>query len=187
MKRRYALGLALILTIALNVYNYRAKADEKPIDYLKAIDIIYNADIIGMSVVAGKTSGLSIYDVYTFLGEAANRADKFSADTQAGVKLWEGKQLFLSIKDLKVLREGPPAAFEKPGSEYYLVQTNQDFDGRKAPTGLHHLILFVNTENYRIYRPKTYYPYKLPDSSTRFVEYEGNEITKKLVNDLVKR
>ena len=118
--------------------------------------------------------------------ETGNKENNFSANTEGGVKLWESKQLFLSIKNLTVLREGLPEILEPLETECYLILTNHDYYGKDATFGIRYLALYVNSENYHIYLPKDYYePNKLQNHPTVYLEYEPNEITRRLIDDII--
>lgn len=187
-KKRYTLGLVLVLIVIVFGMIYINGLDKKQLSNIEAINKIYSRNISGMGLGVGRTSNLHGRDIYDFISETGNKDNNFSADSQGGVRLSAARQLFSSIKNLKVLNEALPEFFEKPGNEYYTIQTHYDYYGKDTTGGLYYLTLFVNTNNYHIYISKDYYePNKLLKLSTIYVEYEPNEITKKLVNDIVKK
>lgn len=188
MKRNYALGLAFILIVVFAVAIYFNRAGKKTLSYIKAIDKVYNSKMSGMALIGLRTSNLYGTDAEIIFSETGTMDNNFSANSEVGVKLWEAKQLSLNIKNLKVLNEALPEFFEKLGNEYYIIQTNHAYYGKDAANGLYYLTLFVNSKDYHIYVPKDYYePNKLLNSSTVYIEYEPNEIVKKLVNDIIKQ
>lgn len=185
MKKMSVIRLLCFIGILIfGWYFYKGIASEKnAVNYLKAIDKVYNSDIIGMSLVVLKSSDLHGKDVEIHLSAVGNKENNFSNDSEEGVRLWAAKQLFSSIKSLKVVREGSPELLEPKENEYYMIHTNHDFS---VGSHIYYLSLFVNPKNYHIYLPKEYYePQKLIDFSAIYVEYEPNEVTKKLIDDIV--
>lgn len=186
MKKKQLLGIAFTLIIILFSSIYINRVYKKPLTYINAIDKVYSSKINGMVFNIFKTNNLYGRDSEILFVEGGNRENNFSANSKEGVKLWETKQLFLSIKSLKALREGLPEMLEPQETDYYIIQTNQDFYGKDAAKGIYYLALYVNPQNYHIYMPKDYYePNKLQNSITEYIEYEPNEITKKLINDII--
>lgn len=159
--------------------------EKKPLSYQQAIDKVYCSDISGMATVISKVADLHGNDAKPYNVATGNKDDNFSANNKDGVKLWSSKQLFLSLKTLKIVREGLPEILAPQKGEYYVIQTNQDYYG-KNKTDIYYLSLFVNSKNYHIYIPKDYYePNKLQNLSTDFIEYEPNEIIKNLIDDIL--
>jgi hypothetical protein len=188
VKKKYVLGIVIALLIIILGLTYIniIKAYKTPLTYIIAIDKVYNSNINGMAVGLLKANNLNGKDAELIFTAAGNKDDNFSANIKEGVKLWEAKQLFLSIKSLKVVKEGLPEILQPQETVNYIIQTNQDFYGRDATKGIYYLALYVNSKNYHIYIPKDYYePNKLLNLTTEYVEYEPNEITKKLVNDII--
>jgi hypothetical protein len=188
MKKKQLLGIAFASIIILLGSIYINRVYKKPLTYINAIDKVYSSKINGMVFNIFKTNNLYGRNAEILLVGGGNKDNNFSANSKEGVKLWETKQLFLSIKSLKALREGFPEMLETQETEYYIIRTNQDFYGRDAAQGIFYLALCVNPQNYHIYMPKAYYePDKLPNITTEYIEYEPNEITKKLINDIITR
>jgi hypothetical protein len=188
VKKKHALvtAIALLIVIFNLTYTYINKTYNKPLTYINAIDRVYNSNIKGMAVLLFKTDNLYGRNAEIILSAAGNKDDNFSANSKEGVKLWEAKQLFLNIKSLKVVKKGLPEILQPQETVNYIIQTNQDFYGKDAIKGIYYLSLYVNSKNYHIYIPQNYYePNKLLNLTTEYVEYEPNEITKKLVNDII--
>jgi hypothetical protein len=165
---------------------YINRVYKKPLTYINAIDKVYSSKIDGMVFSIFKTSNLYGRNAKILFTGGGNKENNFSVNSKEGVKLWETKQLFLSIKGLKILREGIPDILEPQETAYYMIQTNQDFYGKDDVQGIYYLALYVNTQNYHIYMPKGYYePNKLLNLTTEYIEYEPNDITKKLINDII--
>ena len=186
MKKRYSLGIVLISIIILCGLFFINRVHKKPLTYINAIDKVYNSNMRGMALGVCKSNNFYRRNEEILFSETGNKKNNFSANSKGGVKLWETRQLFLSIKNLKVLREGMPEILEPQETEYYLILTNHDYDGKDSTLGIYYLALYVNSKNYHLYLPKGYYePSKLLNLSTVYVEYEPNEITKKLINDII--
>jgi hypothetical protein len=186
LKKKQLPGIAVISIIILlgSIYVYRI--NKKPLTYINAINKVYSSNISGMVFNIFKTNNLYGRNEEIIFVGGGNKENNFSADSKEGVKLWETKQLFLSIENLKVLRKGMPEILEPHDTVYYMIQTNQDFYGRDSDLGIYSLALFVNPENYHIYLPRDYYePIKLRNLTTEYIEYESNEIVKKLINDII--
>jgi hypothetical protein len=182
------LFIAVVLIVTIFVANkYNGPSSEKgKMLYTEAINKVYQSNITGMAVVVCKTSNLSGNDAAIFLSAAGNKDNGFSANNAEGVKIWSAKQLFMQIQNLKALREGSSDTIGKGPAEYYIIQTNNDYLGKQ--TEIRYLDLFVNPDNYHIFMPKDYYePDKLKDINTTYVEYEPNEITKMLIDNILKQ
>lgn len=188
MKKKRVLEIAIALSIFVLglTYIYINKAYKTPVTYINTIDKVYNSNIGGMAVCIFKTYNLYSRDAELIFAATGNKDNNFSADSKEGVKLWEAKQLFLNIKDLKVVKEGLPQMLQSEETVNYIIQTNQEFYVKDVSKGVYYLELYVNSENYHIYLPKNYYePNELLNLTTKYVEYEPNEITKKLINDII--
>lgn len=178
--------IALLITILGLTYIYISKEFKNPLTYINAIDKVYNSNIHGIAVCLSKTDNLNGGNAEPIFSVVGNKDDNFSEHSKEGGKLWEAKQLFLSIKSLKVVKEGLPEILEPQETVNYIIQTNQDFYGKDATKDIYYLALYVNSKNYHIYIPKNYYePNKLLNPSTEYVEYEPTEITTKLINDII--
>lgn len=186
MKKKQLLGILLVFIAVLLSYIYINKVHKKPLTYMNAIDKVYSSNIDGMVFNIFRTSNLYGRKAEILFVGGGNKENNFSANSKEGVKLWETKQLFSSIKNLKILRKDLPEILEPQVNEYYIIQTNQDFYGKDANQGIWQLALYVNPKNYHIYIPKDYYePSKLQELTTVYIEYEPNEITKKLITDII--
>lgn len=186
MRKKQLLGIAFISIIILFSSIYSNWVYKKPLTYINTIDKVYSSNISGMVFIISKTKNLYGRNAEILFAGGGNKENNFSANSKEGVKLWETKQLFLSIKSLKALREGLPEILEPQETVYYMIQTNQDFYGRDANQDIYSLALYVNPQNSHIYIPKGYYePNKLLNLTTEYIEYEPNEITKKLINDII--
>lgn len=186
MRKKQLLGISFISIIILTGSVYINRVYKKPLTYINAIDKVYSSNINGMVFSIFKTSNLYGGNAEILFVGGGNKENNFSANSKEGVKLWETKQLFLSIKSLKILKGGMPEILEPQETVYYIIQTNHDFYGNDAAQGIYYLALYVNPQNYHIYMPKDYYePSKLLNSITEYIEYEPNEITKKLINDII--
>lgn len=186
MKKRYLIGLSIILIIIIGGITFINRAQKKPLTYMNAIEKVYNSNIRGMAVGVSRADNFYRKNEELLLTEAGSKENNFSTDSQSQVKLWEAKQLFLNIKDLKLLREGVPEILAPQNTEYYLILTNQDYDGKDTKLNIYYLELYVNSKNYHIYLPKDYIePDKLLNTPAVYMEYEPNEITKKLINDII--
>jgi hypothetical protein len=186
LHKKQLLGVSFIFMIILLSSIYINKEHQKPLTYINAIDKVYSNNISGMVVSVFKASNLYGKNAEVLLVGSGNKENNFSANSKEGVKLWETKQLLLSIKSLKILREGLPGILEPRETSYYIIQTNQGFYGKDAAQTINYLAIYVNPQNYHIYMPKDYYePNKLLSLTTEYIEYEPNEITKKLINDII--
>lgn len=187
MKKKYILLLAFCIVITLFGVIYKDKIVKKDVTYLEAIDEVFSRSINGMSVIIVKVPTLNAKNGDILRSTAANKENNFSADSEDGVLLWEAKQLFLNIKDLEAIREVMSQQLEKESKGYYIVQTAQDYDGDRK-IGLHHLTLFIDADNYHIYVPQNYDESNpISIEPTLYIEYKSNEITKKLINDIIKQ
>lgn len=185
MKKSIVIVLIFSIAAALFGAFYNKRLVKKELTYIEAIEEVFGRDINGMSVVVGRVPSLKISGGYILSSASGNRENNFSADNEEGVTLWEAKQLFLNIRELTAVREGLPQVLTPEAKEYYFVQTSQDYYGEKT-TGVYHLGLFVDSSNYHVYLPKNYdESNELLNSPTVYVEYESNEITKKLINDII--
>jgi hypothetical protein len=188
VKKKHVLESAIILLIIILglTYIYINRSHKDTLTYINAIDNVYDSNINGMVVSIIKTNNLYGRNAELISTVGGNKDNNFSANNKEGVKLWEAKQLFLSVKSLKVVRKGLPEILQPEEISNYIIQTNQDFYGKDATKGIYYLALYINSKNYHIYIPKSYYePSKLLNVTTEYVEYEPNEITKKLVNDII--
>jgi hypothetical protein len=186
VKKKQLLGILLVLLAVLLSYIYINKIHRKPLTYINAIDKVYSSNINGMVFNIFRTNNLYGRKAEILFVGGGTKENDFSAYSKEGVKLWETKQLFSSIKNLKTLRVELPEKFEPQQNGYYMIQTNQDFYGKDDNQGIWQLALYVNPKNYHIYIPKDYYePSKLQEITTEYIEYESNEITKKLITDII--
>jgi hypothetical protein len=186
VKKKQLLGIVFTFIIILFSSTYIIREYKKPLTYVSAIDKVYSSNINGMVFNIFKTSNLHGRNAEILFVGGGNKENNFSDNSEEGVKLWETKQLFLNIKSLKILREGLPEVLEPQETAYYIIQTNQDFYGKDADKGIYYLALYVNPQNYHIYMPKDYCePNKLLNFTTEYIEYEPNEIIKKLINDII--
>jgi hypothetical protein len=186
VRKKQLLGIAVTSIIILFSSIYINRVYKKPLTYINAIDKVYSSNINGMVFNIFKANNLYGRNAEILFVGGGNKENNFSANSKEGVKLWETKQLFLSIKSLKALRDGLPEILGPQETVYYIIQTNQDFYGRDATQGIYNLALYVNPQNSHIYMPKGYYePNKLLNLTTEYIEYEPNEITKKLIKDII--
>jgi hypothetical protein len=186
LKKSIIIVLAFSIAAALFGALYNKRLVKEDLTYIEAIEEVFGRDISGMSVVVGRLPGLKFSEGYILNSASGNRENNFSADNEDGVTLWEAKQLFLNIKELIAVREGLPQVLAPEAKEYYFVQTSQDYYGEET-TGIYYLGLFVDSTNYHIYIPKNSdASNELLKSPTVYVEYEPNEITKKLINDIIR-
>ncbi|ERI92742.1 hypothetical protein HMPREF1982_02149 [Clostridiales bacterium oral taxon 876 str. F0540] len=187
MKKKHALKIVIaLLIIILGLIYINVNREYKPaLTYIDAIEKVYNSNIHGMSIGVFKTEDLydeNVEIIYTATGDKYNN---FSENSKEGVKIWEVKQLFLNIKSLKVVKEGLPKIPKSQDMVNYIIESNQDFSGKDTDKGIYHLTVYVNSKNYHIYIPHYYESNNSLNQVAEYVEYEPNEITKKLVNDII--
>jgi hypothetical protein len=192
LKKSNVFGVLCVLVVVLIgwlVYSNKIVVQRNPMSYLEAIDKVFSSNISDMSVVVYKTTNLqgSDSDIYK-VAAIGNKADNFSANTKEGVKLWSTKQLFLSLKDLN-MHTGTPGMFEAKVNDYYIIHINQvNETGKANQTGISELYLFVDPKTNHIYIPENYYDSnKLRTVGTPYIKFEPNEITKKLINDVLEK
>ncbi len=190
-KKRIIFSILTLILILLvrNLYkNGYTKViwGNKRIEYLKVIDKVFRYDFSGMAVVISKSSNLHGRDSEYYYVSTGSKENNFSANTDDGNRLSSAKELFLNLKNMRVIKEGLTETFNITENNYYLIQINLDYFGKKR-TDVYCLDVFVNSENYHIYLPKNYCePLKLLDNSVVFVEYEPDIRTKELIDSIIK-
>lgn len=190
-KKRIIISI-LTLALILLAWNFYENGDSKIIwgnkrvEYLKVIDKVFRYDFSGMAVVISKSSNLHGRDSESYYISTGSKENNFSANTDDGNRLSSAKELFLNLKNMKVIKEGITDTFNIAENNYYLVQINLDYFGKKR-TDVYYLDAFVNSENYHIYIPKDYCePIQLLNNSVIFVEYEPDTGTKELIDNIIK-
>lgn len=187
-KKNFVLLICFVLIIVssgLYCFN-KFYLENRPLNYIQAIDKVYSSNLEGMSVIVCKSTDLHGIDAKPYNLAAGNIKDNFSENTKDGVRLWSAKQLFLSVKTLKVVKNGMPDILSPKEKEYFVIQTCHDYLG-KDQNKINYLNMFVDAANYHIFIPKEYYePNVLINSSVEYIEYEPNEIIKNLIDDLIK-
>lgn len=186
MKENNKIIFITIISITMVVLIYLMFFQNNQITCIEAIEKVYSEEIEGMSVVVfkdvnfeGSTSTGEIYDAAT--GSVEN---DFSLSSFAGVKLWSVKQLLLGLKDLKVVNEESIeiAILE---SKFYLIMVNQDYL-KSNKNDIHQLYFWMDSETYNVFVPKHYISYdKFLIGNYECIEYEGNQVTKNLLNDII--
>lgn len=184
-KKYYFIWIIIIIMVSFIVLLNSKTVRNEPLSYKQAIDKVYANKISGMALSVCKAVDLTGKNEEFFFSETGNINNNFSEDSEAGVKLWEAKELFSSIDGLKIISEGLPGVYGQ-GKKYYIIQTRYDFFGKDVTNEIYRLKVFVDIDNYHLFIPKYYNDStKLPSSSTVYVEYKPNEIVKKLVKDII--
>lgn len=181
----------LTLILILLVWNYYESGytkvvwGNKRVVYLKVIDKVFRYDFSGMALVISKSSNLHGRESEPYYVSTGSKENNFSANTDDGNRLSSAKELFLNLKNLRVIKEDLTDSFNTTENKYYLIQINLDYLGKKR-TDVYYLDIFVNSENYHIYIPKNYYePIQLLNNSIIFVEYEPDARTKELIDSII--
>ncbi|WP_055667730.1 hypothetical protein [Desnuesiella massiliensis] len=188
--KRIIIVMSLILLILL-VRNCIDNGDtdvlvgNKRVNYLKVIDKVLKYDFSGMALVIYKVPDLYERDIENYYASAGNKEDNFSENTPDGNRLRSAKELFLNLKNLKVIKERITDISDSADKKYYLIQINLDYADR-GRTDVYYLNLFINVEDYHAYIAKDYYePNKLLNNSIIFVEYEPDQKTKDLIHKII--
>jgi hypothetical protein len=186
MRRKIIIGVLCILGMLILIWYFnRPTLTPNKLDYFTAIDKVYNSDIKGMAVVISTTDNLHGSDARIYNSATGNKDNDFSVNSTDGVRLWAAKQLFISLKGLKVTREGLPEILKPNKGTYYMIQINAQYSG-KSPDGINYLSLFVNSSNYHVYIPKEYYDSnRLVNLSIVYTEFDPNAVTKTLIKDII--
>lgn len=182
------MGLILLILLVRNCIDNgytEVLVGNKRVNYLKVIDRVLKYDFSSIALVIYKVPNLYGRDIENYYASAGNKEDNFYENTPDGNRLRSAKELFLNLKNLKVIKERITDISDSADRKYHLIQINLDYADKKR-TDVYYLNLFINVENYHVYIAKDYYePSKLLNNSIIFVEYEPDQKTKDLIHKII--
>lgn len=155
-------------------------------NYLKVINKVFKYELTYLGASVSKSSNLYGRDSQVCDIFGSRIVSNLSEKNGDGNRLKSLKELFMSLKNMKVIKEGTTETLNEADSTYYLITQNFDYADLKG-TDIYYLNMFINSGTYHIYVPKYYYePVELLDKSIPLVEYEPNESDKVLIENIIK-